>query len=669
MECVLNIVTIPFLAYYSLIMIIIVALPFSSKNNQHISCTHGVIHTLIFTLPSISCIAAPQRSNMPMICDPFTTNPYPTTQPTAPKPAAAQPPTAKPLLAASKSQPAKPIARPKTSKPPQSPTQIEQVNSCTIVCFCVFIVVYLQSFLGGNGVDEELDSEYYNIPVEENVLDDSLNSSSNSSSLCPAPRDANGTGVRRVTIMTLCLISVIYYRLWTFSVIFAERLLRERLRKCRPSKARLLLMLRATRQLMALGMHDYTALSSALLNFFYSSLSIVPKNRPNKLNGLSCSPPNQVSPLVTEKKIAANKSPSKHVQHNGRATEPVDGKEIPKQKKLTPPSAAPTRRRPTYDEDDEDISPPSKQRSLPPPSAAPTRHHPTYYEDDEEPSKQKSLPPAPTRRQPTYYEDDEEITPPSKQRSLPPAPTRRQPTYYEDDEEITPPSKQRSLPPAPTRRQPTYYEDDEEIKPPSKPKKNRRCPPPSAAPTKQSTYGSDNDCTYHEDEEPKRPNAALTRQAAHVSVDHEVSESKKIMPSKLPIKKKMLSASLKTSSADPNQGKTATQRKPVNLANSTSAPLNRQGHQYDDNDDGLEILTPVQHPEQELRAALKTLGGGGEDWEHKCYCLVIMRRLAAHHRHLLLGQLHSVTMVVEKEVSSETSLPEVAIINISLNFR
>ena len=59
-------------------------------------------------------------------------------------------------------------------------------------------VFYVQSFLGGNAVDEELDSEYYNIPVEENVLDDSLNSSSNSSSLCPAPRDANGTGVRRV---------------------------------------------------------------------------------------------------------------------------------------------------------------------------------------------------------------------------------------------------------------------------------------------------------------------------------------------------------------------------------------------------------------------------------------------------------------------------------------
>ena len=87
------------------------------------------------------------------------------------------------------------------------------------------------------------------------------------------------------------------------------------------------------------------------------------------------------------------------------------------------------------------------------------------------------------------------------------------------------------------------------------------------------------------------------------------------MPSKLPIKKKMMSASSKASSADPNQGKTATQRKPVNLANSTSAPINRPGmtgHHYDDsNDDGLEILSPVHHPEQELRVALKTLGGAG----------------------------------------------------------
>ena len=121
-----------------------------------------------------------------------------------------------------------------------------------------------------------------------------------------------------------------------------------------------------------------------------------------------------------------------------------------------------------------------------------------------------------------------------------------------------------------------------------------------------------------------------------------------------------MSASSKASSADPNQGKTATQRKPVNLANSTSAPINRPGmtgHHYDDsNDDGLEILSPVHHPEQELRVALKTLGAGGageEDWEHKCFCLIIMRRLAAHHRHLLLGQLHNVTMVVEKEVSSK----------------
>lgn len=119
--------------------------------------------------------------------------------------------------------------------------------------------------------------------------------------------------------------------------------------------------------------------------------------------------------------------------------------------------------------------------------------------------------------------------------------------------------------------------------------------------------------------------------------------------------KKKKKSVTKAASADSNQGKTP-QVAPVCATSSISAPVYRHGMTSSHcdgavNNDDLVELTPLPNPEQELRVALKTLANDAEDWEHLCVCLVSVRRMAAHHRHLVIGQLHSLVMAVDRQVS------------------
>lgn len=167
----------------------------------------------------------------PLVRNPFTsfTHPASTSKPQITKPsgATAKHPAAKPSagkpysVMASVTQPAVSMIRQPPAVRQQSPTQIEQVISlnhiaaqnkvyytvyyyvsqCTHsytlftnrACTVIYTLASFQSFLVGHAVDEELDSEYYNIPVENNVLDESLTSSV--SSLCP-PRDPTSAYMR-----------------------------------------------------------------------------------------------------------------------------------------------------------------------------------------------------------------------------------------------------------------------------------------------------------------------------------------------------------------------------------------------------------------------------------------------------------------------------------------
>lgn len=147
----------------------------------------------------------------------------------------------------------------------------------------------------------------------------------------------------------------------------------------------------------------------------------------------------------------------------------------------------------------------------------------------------------------------------------------------------------------------------------------------------------------------------LSRQLTHVSDLERTSPEDQHVPLHLPparLKKKKLSS--KAASADQAQGKTPQ----VSTSTSISAPMYRPGMSSPPDyepaneqvDEGLEELTPLSHPEQGLRDALKTLKDGGDDWELRCVCLVNIRRLAAYHRQLVVGQLHSVIRAVDKEV-------------------
>ena len=95
---------------------------------------------------------------------------------------------------------------------------------------------------------------------------------------------------------------------------------------------------------------------------------------------------------------------------------------------------------------------------------------------------------------------------------------------------------------------------------------------------------------------------------------------------------------------------------------SNSAPVYRPGTQNPDVIDeskesqDLVELEPLPHPESSLRKALQGLGKGTEEWEEKCEALLILRRLSAFHDDIILPQLHTILIEVEKEVSLRCSL-------------
>ena len=97
----------------------------------------------------------------------------------------------------------------------------------------------------------------------------------------------------------------------------------------------------------------------------------------------------------------------------------------------------------------------------------------------------------------------------------------------------------------------------------------------------------------------------------------------------------------------------------ISQANSTSnsAPVYRLGSQEplveeepSETDARLQELSPLVYPENALRQALEGLRKGTEEWEEKCEALLVLRRLSAWHKPIIIPQLHTVLIAVDKEV-------------------
>lgn len=132
-------------------------------------------------------------------------------------------------------------------------------------------------------------------------------------------------------------------------------------------------------------------------------------------------------------------------------------------------------------------------------------------------------------------------------------------------------------------------------------------------------------------------------------------KSKEVSPSNRKTKK---TSPTKTASA-PQKSSISTS--PTNSV-SNSAPVYRPGTQNPDvinesnEDQDLVELESLPHPESSLRKALQGLGKGTEEWEEKCDALLILRRLSAFHDDIIVPQLHTILIEVEKEVSLRRSL-------------
>ena len=97
----------------------------------------------------------------------------------------------------------------------------------------------------------------------------------------------------------------------------------------------------------------------------------------------------------------------------------------------------------------------------------------------------------------------------------------------------------------------------------------------------------------------------------------------------------------------------------ISQANGTSnsAPVYRLGSQEplveeetSETDARLQELSPLVYPENAMRQALEGLRKGTEEWEEKCEALLVLRRLSAWHKPIIIPQLHTVLIAVEKEV-------------------
>ena len=86
---------------------------------------------------------------------------------------------------------------------------------------------------------------------------------------------------------------------------------------------------------------------------------------------------------------------------------------------------------------------------------------------------------------------------------------------------------------------------------------------------------------------------------------------------------------------------------------SNSAPVYRAGFDIPSQtyqDDSLVELEPHPNPESAIREILDDLSSSSEEWEKKCNGLLTVRRLAAHHQDILLPQMQTVVLAVEKQV-------------------
>ena len=86
---------------------------------------------------------------------------------------------------------------------------------------------------------------------------------------------------------------------------------------------------------------------------------------------------------------------------------------------------------------------------------------------------------------------------------------------------------------------------------------------------------------------------------------------------------------------------------------SNSAPVYRAGFDIPSQtyqDDSLVELEPHPNPESAIREILDDLSSSSEEWEKKCNGLLTVRRLAAHHKDILLPQMQTVVLAVEKQV-------------------
>lgn len=74
------------------------------------------------------------------------------------------------------------------------------------------------------------------------------------------------------------------------------------------------------------------------------------------------------------------------------------------------------------------------------------------------------------------------------------------------------------------------------------------------------------------------------------------------------------------------------------------------GSNFLSNFDDTTVILEVPHPEQALQKVMDVLGGDSNEWQKKCEALVMLRRITGCHTEALLPVLHSVVILMEREV-------------------
>lgn len=85
-----------------------------------------------------------------------------------------------------------------------------------------------------------------------------------------------------------------------------------------------------------------------------------------------------------------------------------------------------------------------------------------------------------------------------------------------------------------------------------------------------------------------------------------------------------------------------------NRRNAVSSEPPLIGVRCESPEDSTPELQPYPSPEHGLRESIHNIGV--DDWNSKCDGLMGIRRVAVHHPEVLLPQLHTVVLAVEKEV-------------------